>query len=111
MTYTVLMDLRSFSERNAGCRFELEQLVRHVPSDQVVLICDRTTDQAHLQSLLGDAWADAKERGLARGEAQFVTVSIERQSRRELESLLEVLLRASDRAHVEPAPARLALSA
>jgi hypothetical protein len=111
MTDTVLMDLRSFSERNAGCRFELEQLVRHVPSDQVVLICDRTTDQAHLQSLLGDAWADAKERGLARGEAQFVTVSIERQSRRELESLLEVLLRASDRAHVEPAPARLALSA
>ena len=40
----VLMDVRSLSERNQGCRFELEQLVWRLPSDALVLVVDKGTD-------------------------------------------------------------------
>ena len=41
----VLMDLRSFSPGNAGCTFELEFLVVHVPFARCLLLSDATTDE------------------------------------------------------------------
>lgn len=52
----VLMDLRSFSEVNAGCIHELEHLVGHVPLDRCLLIVDETTDRAFLERTLDEAW-------------------------------------------------------
>jgi len=88
----VLMDLRSFGPRNAGCRFELEQILKRVPSDQVVLVCDRTTDLRLLAELLGEAWHGAQSEGLARGSGQLGLVRVDGHSARELRVLMQRLL-------------------
>jgi hypothetical protein len=92
MSDTVLMDLRSFRPRNAGCLFELEQLLRRVPSDNVVLVCDRTTDLPLLAEVLGEAWGSAQREGRARGSGQVALVRVDRHSPRELRVLMQRLL-------------------
>jgi hypothetical protein len=52
----VLMDLRSFSARNAGCIHELRHLVDFVPLGRCVFIVDGSTDRAYLRTVLQDAW-------------------------------------------------------
>jgi hypothetical protein len=52
----VLMDLRSFSADNAGCEHELRHLIECVPIARCVFIVDRTTDVAHLRSIVETAW-------------------------------------------------------
>ena len=88
----VLMDLRSFSKKNAGCIFELEQLIRKKPTTDVVFVCDRSTDVALLERILGQTWIAAASEGHARGDARVSIVRIERQSRRELGILMRRLL-------------------
>jgi hypothetical protein len=53
----VLMDLRGFSRRNAGCVFEIGELFRLVPLDRVLFIVDRETDSAFLDQTFGRAAA------------------------------------------------------
>jgi hypothetical protein len=48
----VLMDLRSFSPRNQGCLFEIEQLITGVPASRIIFLVDSTTDRAHLETTL-----------------------------------------------------------
>jgi hypothetical protein len=91
----VLMDLRSFSKGNAGCIFELEEIVRRVPIDRVVFVCDRTTDLQLVEDVLRPAWTAASAEGLARGDGQVAVVPIERQSRAELAGLWKRLARLS----------------
>ncbi|MGH8676208.1 MAG: hypothetical protein ACREVG_18115, partial [Burkholderiales bacterium] len=55
----VLMDVRSFSERNAGCVRELRYLVDLVPLQRCTFIVDATTDMEFLRATLSSAWADA----------------------------------------------------
>jgi hypothetical protein len=105
----VLMDLRTFSEHHAGCIFELRQLVTRVPTDGIVLVCDRTTDLRLLDRILREAWTDAQREGRARGTGEVTLVRVERQSKGELDVLLSRLL-----GHGEPgrrlAPTELAAS-
>jgi len=54
----VLMDLRSFSPRNQGCLYELEQLLGGVPLEQVLLVADDTTDLPFLERKLQELWRD-----------------------------------------------------
>ena len=49
----VLMDLRGFSNKNAGCVFELGELARIVPLEHVVFVVDRRTDEHLLAEKLG----------------------------------------------------------
>jgi hypothetical protein len=91
---TVLMDLRSFSANNAGCVFELEQLVRRLASDNIVLVCDKTTDLQLLRQILGDAWAAARRDGRARGTGRVSVVRVERDSRADVAVLMQRLLAA-----------------
>ncbi len=91
-TDTVLMDLRSFSANNAGCVFELEQLVRRLSSDDIVLVCDKTTDLPLLRRVLGDAWTAARHDRRARGAGRISVVRVERHSRSELGLLTQRLL-------------------
>jgi hypothetical protein len=49
----VIMDLRGFSRQNAGCVFELHELVRLVPLTRVVFVTDRRTDEVLLAQALG----------------------------------------------------------
>jgi hypothetical protein len=88
----VLMDLRSFREQNAGCIYELEQLVRRVATENIVLVCDRTTDLRLLGAVLGRAWHDALGRGTTRGSGVISLVRMEGHSPRELSVLMNRLL-------------------
>ena len=92
-TDRVLMDLRSFSAQNAGCRFELEQLVRRVPTEDIVLVCDKTTDLPLLHQVLAAAWAAERRDGRARGSGEISVVRVERQTRSEFALLMHRLLR------------------
>ena len=94
----VLMDLRSFSASNAGCVFELEQLVGRLAGDDIVFVCDKTTDLPLLRRILRDAWTTARETGRARGANVISVVRVERNSRSELRVLMRRLL-------VRPQPA------
>jgi hypothetical protein len=94
-TDTVVMDLRGFCVHNAGCIFELEQLVRRLASDDIVLVCDKTTDLTLLRRVLGEAWAAARRGGRTRGSGRISAVHVERSSRSELGNLMRCLLRSA----------------
>jgi len=57
----ILMDLRSFSARNAGCVHELTHLVRFVPLGRCVFVVDASTEVADLRAVLHEAWRDLAE--------------------------------------------------
>jgi len=99
-TDRVLMDLRSFSAQNAGCRFELEQLVRRVPTEDIVLVCDKTTDLPLLHQILAAAWTVERKDGRARGSGEISVVRVERQTPSEFALLMHRLLRRSQPAAV-----------
>jgi hypothetical protein len=92
ITDAVLMDLRSFRAQNAGCIFELEQLVRRIPTDEIVLVCDQTTDLPLLGRVLGAAWQEARRGGAARGSGAIALVRMDRQSPREIDALMTRLI-------------------
>jgi len=52
----VLMDLRGYSPQNAGCTYELQELVNTVPLGRVVLTIDGTTDYSFFEQKLREAW-------------------------------------------------------
>ncbi len=52
----VLMDLRSFSPTNQGCRYEIGRLLDSVDLRRVVVLIDQTTDMPHLQLTLQSLW-------------------------------------------------------
>ena len=89
----VLMDLRSFSASNAGCVFELQQLVSRLASDDIVFVCDKTTDLPLLHQILAAAWASERRDGRARGSGEISVVRVERQTRPEFALLMNRLLR------------------
>jgi hypothetical protein len=94
----VLMDLRSFSAQNAGCIFELEQLVSRVPTDRIVLVCDGSTDLGLLEDTLGNAWSRSRGDGRARGSGTIALVRVDRQNQPERRRLLASLVAAAPRA-------------
>jgi len=52
----VLMDLRSFSAKNRGCLYELEQLLNLIELERVILIVDESTDRQYLATQLNTLW-------------------------------------------------------
>ena len=87
----VLMDVRSLSERNQGCRYELEQLVWRLPSDALVLVVDQGTDAGRLGAILDDAWRVAHDANRARGDGRFALVRVERAGRPEVRLIMDCL--------------------
>jgi hypothetical protein len=63
----VLMDLRGFSRKNAGCVFELGELARVVPLERVVFVVDRRTDEQLLAETLGERRAGVYRLGSMNG--------------------------------------------
>jgi hypothetical protein len=53
----VLMDLRGFSRKNAGCVFEIEQLAALAPLAKVIFLVDARTDDGLLRETLRNAAA------------------------------------------------------
>lgn len=95
----VLMDLRSFCASNAGCIFELEQLVQRLSTNHIVLVCDTSTDLPLLRQTLGGAWAASHDAGQTHGAGSLPVVRVERNSRAELGVLMACLLRAPHTGH------------
>jgi len=58
----VLMDLRSFSQNNAGCIFEINELFNVVPLQRIVFVFDESTDQQFMRNTMQMAWQQIKER-------------------------------------------------
>ncbi len=54
-TDAVLMDLRGFTRANAGCVFELQELMKLGEPARVLFMVDETTDQAFLNETLGNS--------------------------------------------------------
>jgi hypothetical protein len=52
----VLMDLRSFSESNRGCVYELAQLLETVDLRRVVFVVDESTDTSLVERTLAELW-------------------------------------------------------
>ncbi|MGH8476757.1 MAG: hypothetical protein ACRER2_13475 [Methylococcales bacterium] len=50
-TDVVLMDLRSFKRKNAGCVFEIRELMNLMPLNRVVFVVDKTTDRDFLKEI------------------------------------------------------------
>lgn len=90
-TDIVLMDLRSFSSVNAGCTFELEQLVSRLPPEQIVFVYDQTTDLRLLGNCLADGWERSGHSGAPAG-GSISCVRVERNSWPELQLLMRRLL-------------------
>lgn len=54
-TDVVLMDLRSLTENNAGCVFEIKELLNAMPLERLVFVVDHTTDKDFLKQTLQEA--------------------------------------------------------
>lgn len=54
-TDVVLMDLRSLTKYNAGCVFEIKELLNAMPLEQVVFVTDDRTDKIFLNETLQQA--------------------------------------------------------
>ncbi|MCI0551769.1 MAG: hypothetical protein L0287_12515, partial [Anaerolineae bacterium] len=52
----VLMDLRGFSSQNAGCIFEINELINSVTLGRMIFIIDDTTDELFLRQVLQKSW-------------------------------------------------------
>lgn len=52
----VLMDLRGFSSQNAGCVFEISELINVVSLGRVLFIIDETTDEPFLHQIMQNSW-------------------------------------------------------
>lgn len=53
---SVVLDLRGFGPANAGVQWEIAQLVRHVPIEQIVVLSDETTDMAFAEQVFVYEW-------------------------------------------------------
>jgi hypothetical protein len=58
----VLMDLRGFSEKNAGCVYEINELFNLVSLQRIVFVVDDSTDQEFMRETMKRAWRQIKER-------------------------------------------------
>jgi hypothetical protein len=52
----VLMDLRGFSPQNAGCVFEIDELINVVPLEAVVFVIDNSSDEPFLLDTMRQSW-------------------------------------------------------
>jgi hypothetical protein len=92
VTDVVVMDLRGFSKKNSGCRFELEQLVARIAPERIVLIADKTTDKTLLTEILRDSWARASPARATLQGGSIALIPVERNSRHELNAVMRRLL-------------------
>src|SRR5215469_4894754 len=71
-TDAVLMDLRGFSPQNAGCVFEIEELINVFPIGRAVFIVDDTTDKSFLSATVKQALDKMGSTSPNRGRLQLL---------------------------------------
>jgi hypothetical protein len=90
----VLMDLRSFNQTNAGCIFEIEQLIQRAGRQRTVLVYGASTDVALLGRVVGAAWAAAGSGTGVADAGEVAMVRIDSGSSREIAVVAQSLLAA-----------------
>ncbi|NND91286.1 MAG: hypothetical protein HKN42_10515 [Granulosicoccus sp.] len=100
-SHAIVMDLRSFSNANQGCLYELKVLLDTIDLRHIVFIVDGTTDRAFLESSLLNLWSvlDQQSPNTDLGEPTVTLFAAENHSRRALNSLISQLTR-----HTLPVP-------
>jgi hypothetical protein len=92
-----LMDLRGFSSQNAGCIFEINELVNLMPLGHVVFILDDSTDETFLRQVMQQSWErmslTSPNRASASGMPTFIRLSQLRDV--DVQRLLQVLAGAA----------------
>jgi tetratricopeptide (TPR) repeat protein len=86
-----LMDLRGFGPNNAGCIFELQQLVERGPVGQVFLAVDDTTDRHLLDLTIQDAWSRMPDEARRDGAADLIVLPIGKQTPQAMEAIFVAL--------------------
>jgi hypothetical protein len=71
-TDVVLMDLRNFTRKNAGCIFELKELINSMQFHRLVFVIDDTTDRNFLERKLTEFWRDLRSDSPNAGLPAFV---------------------------------------
>ena len=56
----VLMDLRGFAPHNQGCRYELQQLLDHVPLERVLVLVDADAPRGFIEETVASLWQAAR---------------------------------------------------
>ncbi len=89
---TVLMDLRSFSDKFAGCRYEIEALVNMVSLNRIIFIVDTNTDIDFTRQVFTKAIHSADNGSVNRMMPQNVTLyKIESHKDKDVSRLLNLL--------------------
>ncbi|HIP68687.1 MAG TPA: hypothetical protein EYH06_08870 [Chromatiales bacterium] len=90
----ILMDLRSFSQHNQGCLYELEQLLNQIDLDRIVFMVDQTTDLRFLEDSIQALWknVDSKSPNLKVASPVLHLFHAKNQNRRTVKSLIIMLL-------------------
>ncbi len=90
----VLLDLREYTEKRAGTRFELQELLRRVPLERVLLLTDEAGDAPQLRAAIGEAW-----QAVGRKAGQTVRiVQLREESDAELDGLFRAVAQAESSA-------------
>ena len=93
----VLMDLRGFSQTNAGAVSKINELFNFVALQRVVFVIDESTDQQFMRDTMQSAWRQIKERSpnrrLSSGHISLLQVSS--LSGREMRNLLYAVTSAA----------------
>jgi hypothetical protein len=94
----IFMDLRGFSSQNAGCIFEISELINLMPLERVVFITDHTTDEPFLRQVMEQAWdsmrSTSPNRSSTSGRLQLFR--LDGLYDQELKRLLQALSTAAD---------------
>jgi len=91
----VLMDLRGFSPQNAGCVFEIEELINVFPIGRAVFIVDDTTDQSFLSATVKQALDKMGSTSPNRGRLQLLLLRFGGVAAGELHNLFTALCGAA----------------
>ena len=89
----VLMDVRGFSSKNAGCIFEITELINVMPLGKVLFIIDGTTDEPFLRQTIQQSWDHMKSTSPNRlsKSGPLRLFRLGRLQDRELQQILQVL--------------------
>jgi hypothetical protein len=91
----VLMDLRSFTQANAGCVFEIHELFNIVALERIVFVIDDSTDQDFMRQTMEQAWRQIKDRSPNRRSGAGRVTLAQLNSKHAFEDLLYSLCAAA----------------
>jgi hypothetical protein len=94
----VLMDLRGFSQNNAGCIFEITELFNLVPLQRVVFVVDESTDAQFMRNTMQLAWRQIRDQSPNRrlSSGQIFLVQFSRLSGEAMRNLLYSITAAAN---------------